>query len=144
MSQFREYEAKVISSLTVIRNHVIVVGGGALEKSESFHILKSIGLLSWIDTPPVAIAWRLIQNPTELKKRPLLSDLSSGDDRMQRCELLRVRLETLHSERSQRYREASIVLRDSVSSPEVCARKLISLMDRQLNMKKADARDFED
>lgn len=144
VNYFRECEVKVISSLTIIRNHVIVVGGGALEKDESFHILKSIGLLIWVDTPPMAIAWRLVQNSSELKKRPLLSDLFSEGDRMRRYENLRIRLETLHSERSPRYKEASVVLRDSVSTPEICARNMISLVDRYLSAKKVQATDFED
>ncbi len=97
------------------------------------HILKSLGVLSWIDTTPMAIAWRLASDLQELKKRPLLSDLCKEGDRMQRFERLKIRMETLYSERAVRYMEAPIVLRDNFSAADICARKLISLVDEYLH-----------
>lgn len=144
LAYFRDLEAKLVCSLASIRNHVISVGGGTLEKDESFYILKSLGLLVWVDTTPMVIAWRLHEKLQELKKRPLLSDLCNVSDRMQRYERLKTRLETLHSERLVRYSEASLVLRDSVSAPEVCARKLIYFMDSFLSQKKGQAQDLDD
>lgn len=123
---------------------MIAVGGGALEKDESFHILKSLGLLIWVDTAPLAIAWRLMQNLTELKKRPLLSDLPNEGDRSQCFERLRVRLETLHSQRVTRYSEATLILRDNVSGPEICAQKLRYLIDNHLGAKNLQSVKTED
>jgi hypothetical protein len=92
----------------------------------------------------MSIAWRLAQNPSELKKRPLLSDISTEGDKVQRFDRLKVRLETQHSERATRYNEASVVLRDSVSAPEICAQKLIHLVERYLSGKKEQTTEHED
>ena len=137
ISHFRDLESKSIMLLASIRNHVIAVGGGALENEENYKVLESLGLLTWIDTPVSTIAWRLANNPAELKKRPLLADLYEERDKSSRCLKLQARLDSMLSEREHKYKEAAISLRDCGSAPEICARRLIHLMDRHWNGKKA-------
>ena len=137
ISYFRDLESKGIAGLVPICNHVIATGSGALQKDENFQFLKEIGLFIWIDTPLTTIAWRLSRNLSELKKRPLLADLSSEGDAKQRYLGLVQRLEAMLVERGERYREAEVVFRDSSSAPEICARRIIHLIGRHLSGKKS-------
>jgi shikimate kinase len=136
VAPFREAETEIIRNLAGVRNHVLSVGGGALEKDENFHILKSLGILVWVDVAPMIIARRFAFNPSELKKRMFLTDLIQEGDRMETWERLRKRLEILYNERVTRYAEAAVVLRDNASTPEVCARRLIDLVNNFLDPKR--------
>ena len=133
---FRDFESCGIAQLLSIRNHVVSVGGGALEIDKNLQNLMSVGVLIWIDTPVTALAWRLTQNVMELKKRPLFADLCKESDRSYRRLTLQTRLEGLLAERGRGYESAAITFRDSASPPEVCARRLIHMLDRYFNRKK--------
>lgn len=122
---FREIESQILSSLSPICNHILAVGGGALEKQENFEILQSIGLLVWIDTSIEEISHRLLRDRVGLKRRPLLSEVEDMGESERKIELKK-RLEFLLAQRSGQYKKAPIVLRDDASSPEVCAKKLCS------------------
>ncbi len=134
---FRDLESRCLAAMTNLRNHVLVLGGGTLQRDENFQIAKQLGLLIWVDTPLSAIAWRLSHNPSELKKRPLLSDLSNEGDSQQLYTSLLKRLDGILEERVARYRESSVVFSDSCSAPEICAQRIVHLIGRHLSGKKS-------
>ena len=74
---FRLLESRVLQSLRHIHNCVIVPGAGALDQSGNWKLIQNLGYLIWLDTPATDIAHRLISQPKQLQKRPLLADLLS-------------------------------------------------------------------
>lgn len=126
-----ELEEERINYLSSVLNHVIVINGLALQSDKVLKVLKSIGLLVWVDVPISTIAWRLSRNLTELKKHPSLSDLLH-EGKSSLFEELQKRLGTMFADRMDRYTAAEIVVRDSGSTPETCARTAMILIEDYL------------
>lgn len=125
---FRAEERKVISSLKGVRNHVISVGGGAILDDESWKMIRSFGTTVWVDCPIAELSRRLLANPSELLKRPLLKDVLEEKDEVIKERILKDRLSILFQQRKDRYSETDLTLRDSYSSLFDGARKLNVLL----------------
>ena len=67
---FRELERQLLHSLEKIRSHVIAIGGGALQSTESVVMARKIGPLIWLQSSPAEIARRLFKRVSEMEKRP--------------------------------------------------------------------------
>jgi shikimate kinase len=120
-AHFRELESDVLAKLRGLRSHVLSVGGGAVMSDANWEILQDLGATVWLNTPPAEIARRFNANDAELKKRPLLSELADYKDKEQRQKLLTERLAALIGQRMERYRQATVAVSDSFSTPESTA-----------------------
>ncbi len=127
-----EIEEERINILSSILNHVIVISDLALQSDKVLKVLKSIGLLVWIDVPVSTIAWRLSHNLTELKKHPSLSD-PPHEDKSSLFDELQKKLGIMFADKSERYAEAEIVMSDSGSAPDTCAKAVRILIENHLN-----------
>ncbi|MBI2601540.1 MAG: shikimate kinase [Deltaproteobacteria bacterium] len=129
-SYFRDLESRSVAALSGLRNHVLAVGGGALQNDENLSVIKALGLLVWLDVPPNVIAQRLRADRSLLKNRLPLADLIEEQEKDRRFDRLRARLEALQGQRNVRYNMSTLVLRDSSSAPEDCARRVLYLINR--------------
>ena len=128
---FRKLERDLVASLTGIRSHVLSVGGGTVMDDESWQLLARMGTTVWLNPPPEEIARRLGQNDGELTKRPLLAELAAHKDKETRHKLLSERMKALVGNRSERYREARVVISDSFSTPESTALLVKDTLQRE-------------
>ncbi len=132
---FRELENKLFQKLSNIRSHVIATGGGTVLNEDAWGVMKSMGLLIWINTPIEEIARKLLRSPEDLRKRPLLSDLAEqlkDQDNDQIHKQLLIRLGALIGQRGEHYRSAKVVLDCSYySSAENCALQLMKILEEE-------------
>jgi len=68
---FREREARAIQSACAHPCAVVALGGGALERDDSFDAVRAAGILIFLDAPDDVLASRLARGSTEV--RPLLA-----------------------------------------------------------------------
>ena len=127
---FRDLESRSVVALGGLRNHVLAVGGGALQNDENLNVIQSLGLLVWLDVPPRVIALRLHGDRSFLKNRLPLADLIEEQEKDRRFENVCARLEVLQGQRNVQYKRSPLVLRDSNSAPEECARRVFYLISR--------------
>jgi shikimate kinase len=128
---FRELEAEVIQRLRGLRSHVVSVGGGAVMGDANWQILQDLGATVWLNAPPAEIARRFNTDDGELKKRPLLSELADYKDKEQRQKLLTERLSALIGQRMERYRQATVAVSDSFSTPESTAHSIREVLVKE-------------
>lgn len=131
---FRDIEGDTIEALASLKNHVVVIGAGAVESVTSRAKLKQLGILIWLATPVDNIVARLIMKPDELRARPLLAEAVTIEDRATRGDFLRSKLSELMSLRSSGYEEADVVLADGYATPETGAYLLKSMLSEQYGM----------
>lgn len=70
-SGFRDREARAVAAACEKRRAVVSLGGGALERDDSFEKVQSAGTLVFLDAPDDVLLARLTRNGTEV--RPMLS-----------------------------------------------------------------------
>ncbi len=121
-AKFRDLEGKALGELRGISSHVLAVGAGAAVEDENWQVMQELGLTVWLNTPSNEIARRLLQNPIELKKRPLLAEVLEQQDTSQRLNLLSERLKALIGHRISRYKQSDITISDAFSTPDTTAR----------------------
>ena len=118
---FRAYETKVIQSIATIRNHVVVSGAGAIERTENWEVFQSLGPIVWLATPVNEIARRLLKRPDEISLRPMLRPVWEIDDREEKENFLIDKLNEMMERRRHRYEDADIELSCSYVTAETCA-----------------------
>ncbi len=118
---FRALETATIRSLGSLLNHIIIPGGGALESDENWALLRQLGPSIWLATPQSEVVFRLLKNPEEVKKRPLLLPALDIADPLQRREYLESRLNELDERRLRRYKEADYAVTISFATAGTCA-----------------------
>lgn len=129
--RFRQLEKEAINSLSLIKSHVISVGGGAVVEDENWEKLKEMGTTVWLNPPVEEVARRIYMRPAELEKRPLLSDLVKIEEHKKRESLLSDRIATLLKQRLPRYKEAELILEGGYSTPDASAQMLKMLLIKQ-------------
>jgi shikimate kinase len=127
-SRFREIESDIIKEIASIRNHVIISGAGAIEADANWSILKDLGPVVWLATPTSEVVRRLMMNPDELRKRPLLREAVSIEDRDERYRYLSQRLDDILQRRLARYQEADHTVTCNFATPEMCAQFVKSIL----------------
>ena len=98
------------------------LGGGTVMDDDSWQTLTRLGTTVWLNPPPEEIARRIGKDEADLAKRPLLADVLQQKDKEARHKLLSERVKALIGNRSERYRQAEIVVSDSFSTPESTAK----------------------
>ena len=73
IDSWRKREKKALREIQRCRKMVIAVGGGCVSDEESLELLKSLGVLVYLECEIPELVRRL-QSKSELKKRPLLAD----------------------------------------------------------------------
>ena len=128
--KFRALEGEVLSQLLSIRNHIVSVGGGAVDSDKNWHFLEKIGVVIWLNVHVEGIARRLLQEEKRLKDRPLLADVIRVEGREKRFAFLVERLNQLFERRRVYYERAWGTLSDVCSGPNECARQIQYLINR--------------
>lgn len=125
---FRERETEAIRSLGRILNHIIIPGGGALERDENWQLLGELGQTLWLATPLSEVVYRLMQNPEELLKRPKLAEALKIEDRDARRRFLEQRIEELEARRMNRYQAADYAVTIGFATAGTCAQFIKELL----------------
>jgi shikimate kinase len=123
IATFRDHERKLVASIGFLRNHIIALGGGAFCEKRNKIRLREMGFVVWVDVSPSVIARRLIANPAEMERRPLLKECFSGKALPSYHEVLK-KVEFFLEERVDHYKQAHLIIRDDYSSSDICARKV--------------------
>ncbi|MFW7380527.1 MAG: shikimate kinase [Oligoflexus sp.] len=126
--RFRDMESDIIKEARTIRNHVVVAGGGAIERDENWQVLRELGPVVWLATPTTEVVQRLVMNPEQLRQRPLLSVIAEIEDRKGREQALAAKLDELLQKRMHRYKEADYSLTCSFATQETCAQFIKSIL----------------
>jgi len=126
--QFREMESAIIKEAESIKNHVIVAGGGAIERDQNWQLLRGLGPVVWLATPLTEVVQRLVMNPDQLRQRPLLSEAADIEDRGERERVVTAKLDELLQKRMHRYEEADYSLTCSFATQETCAQFIKSIL----------------
>lgn len=105
---FRDIETKTLKSLLTVQNAVIATGGGCVERSENFEILKSLGTVIFVNRP----VEKIIED-IDTSKRPLLTDGKA-------------RLYTLNERRLPLYKEVCDLDIWVDSTPEAATEKILN------------------
>jgi shikimate kinase len=129
-TSFRKAERETVLALYGVRSHVISVGGGTVMDDDSWRVLERMGVTVWLSPPAEEIARRFVSNEDEIKKRPLLAELVSHNDKETRQKLLTERLSALIGQRSSRYREAKFSISDTFSTPESTSRLIKDILQK--------------
>jgi shikimate kinase len=96
---FRDIEHEILNNVIQLSQYVFATGGGIVVRESNRELLKKC-ITVFLNVTPQVIISRLLANPEELKKRPLLS---SADP-----ESAFVKLKLLHDERYNLYNQADI------------------------------------
>jgi shikimate kinase len=76
---FREHEAQVVREVSLLQDHVISLGGGAVLSEENPRTLKAAGhKLIYLKCDPQVLLQRIQSDPASAANRPSLSDLGGG------------------------------------------------------------------
>lgn len=100
---FRKLENSVLSELSVLKNHIIALGGGTIASDENLKIIKETGLLIYLKSSPEAAYKRLRFK----RDRPAL--LFDGDDEPTE-EQLTARINLLLESRKKYYEQADYLI----------------------------------
>lgn len=112
---FRNYESAAIRSLSIQSDAVIATGGGAILRPENREVLRSLGLVVWLDADEEILFERVRRN----RRRPLL-----------RTSNPRETIQRLLNERRPLYAEAAHVhINTSGLEHEEAAKRVISALE---------------
>ncbi len=132
---FRSVETKALESLSQIKRHVIALGGGAVLTDKNWQIMSGVGIVVWLDCPVTEIARRMLADSEQLDQRPLLSEISGITDPVEKRRVLEERLSAIYGQRKSFYEQADIVVNEQFSTPEHCARRIMSVVEKSLNQR---------
>jgi len=96
--EFREVEYKVLMELSQYTRLAVATGGGCVTRQENWGQLRH-GIVVFLDARPEDIHARLVRNPEEIAKRPLLREQDSL-----------ARLQELAEKRRESYQQADAVV----------------------------------
>jgi shikimate kinase len=113
-SGFREREARAVAAACAKRGAVIALGGGAIERDDSFECVLATGTLVFLDAPDDVLLARLSQSGNEV--RPLLSQPGA--------------LARLRERRMARFLDAAIIIDTSTSTPDEIAASVMECVAR--------------
>lgn len=119
---FREKEREVLISTTVLNNVVIACGGGTPIHFDNLDIMKSSGIVVWLNTDLKLISRRIAQNIT---RRPMFLGLESED--------LDKKLNELFGKRRKTYAKADITIDSNSNSSAM----LSAVIQRIIKKRKA-------
>ncbi len=111
---FREVEHQMIRRLLRHDDIVVALGGGAVLRDDNVAELLLTGALVHLDVPLDLLVHRLVADPSEVARRPLLADDPIAA------------LARLHSDRDHRYREVAEVVVDATGQPAEVAEDVLS------------------
>lgn len=118
-AKFREAEERVAVELSTTNNRVIATGGGTILNPRIYEALDATGLLICLYTQRDDLVDRLKRND----KRPLV--------RGQSPEEIKVKVDQLLKERSEKYERVKIRIDTSDLTPMAAARKIFELVSLQ-------------
>lgn len=111
---FREIEKKCLTDLLKLKDpHVISLGGGTVCFYDNLELIKSSGILVYIDLPIEVLANRIKESKLT---RPLLKELSTEDLTKNITEILTVR--------KKYYEQAHITVNGLILSPQFLKQKI--------------------
>ncbi len=78
-ARFREMEAEVVREVSLLQEHVIALGGGALVRDENRQVLRDAAhKLIYLRCDPQFLFERIQSDPDTAASRPNLTDLGGG------------------------------------------------------------------
>lgn len=77
---FREKERDVIHRLSLLDNHVIATGGGAVLNPDNITDMKHNGFVIWLKARPETIKKRMLSDNLTQEQRPALTDKGLIDE----------------------------------------------------------------
>ncbi len=126
---FRQVEKMLITNLGNIRNHVIATGGGSVVDEDNWDHLARLGRTVWLKTPSSEIARRIVMNPDEIRKRPLVADLVEVEKKAERHMKLAERFQQYETQRAKAYGRAKTVVEYAFATPDTCAHFLVKRLN---------------
>ena len=135
---FRGRETRLIEGLGFCRNHVISVGGGALEWKSNLQALLDLGFCVWLNPPEKVLTRRLLSFSQEIRKRPILLrelDLSGREKPSEKD--LEGLLARMLDVRRNNYSKAHFQVRGSFETTETISQLVSSEWRRWLKNKRA-------
>lgn len=115
---FRREEQAVLRDIISRKRLAVALGGGALTLPENRELIRSSGILIFLNVPPAILADRLPADGS----RPLLG----GGNRQKRQQIL----ETLLRTRMDQYASADIILTPEDETPEEICDMILICLDR--------------
>lgn len=79
-ASFRDLEKQQLGFIDNIKNHVISLGGGATESYLQSQSLTQSSMSIWLKVDVDVVVNRLLLYANEIQKRPLISEVFSGND----------------------------------------------------------------
>lgn len=70
---FRDLEVAVIADLSMLTNHVVALGGGAVMREESRQAIRHSGKVVWLQASPTVLFRRISGDSTTGDRRPNLT-----------------------------------------------------------------------
>lgn len=128
---FRQVEKMLMGSLQGIRHHVIATGGGSVTDDDNWETFARWGRTVWLKTPATEIARRIVMNPDEIRKRPLVADLVEIEKKAERHMKLAERFQQFETQRAKMYGKAQIVVEYAFATPDACAHFLVKKLKQQ-------------
>lgn len=77
---FRSIEKGIIKKLSLLDNHIIATGGGAVLDPENVGYMKTTGKVVWLKATPETIAGRMAGDASTEDNRPALTDKGIFDE----------------------------------------------------------------
>ena len=99
VDEFRELENKILTEVSQYTRVVVATGGGIVIKQENWGLLRH-GIVVYVDMPVEDIYQRLVADPEQIAKRPLLQDADPLE-----------KLRKLSAERQDKYSQADVHFR---------------------------------
>ena len=118
---FRQMETDALEGLQSILNHIIIPGGGTIERDENWNLLRKLGPMIWLATPHSEIIHRLLSSPNEIAKRPKLAAVLDIEDATVRRASLEQHLHDLDLRYSNKFEQADYVVTTSFATAGTCA-----------------------
>ncbi len=125
---FRQMETEALQGIQPILNHIIIPGGGTLEREENWQMLKQLGPAIWLATPRSEIVYRLLLNPDEIAKRPKLAATLDIADPVARRASLEQHIAELDAKREDKFKEADYTMTLSFATAGTCAQFIKSML----------------
>ena len=119
-ARFRDLESEVVREVSLLQEHVIALGGGALIREENRKALRDAGhKLIYLRCDPDVLFRRIQGDPETAKTRPALTNLGGGVDEIRK----------LLAEREPIYRQAMTAELDVThQSPEDAVVYIVRLL----------------
>jgi shikimate kinase len=125
---FRRMETDALQGIQSILNHIIIPGGGTLEREENWEMLKQLGPSIWLATPQSEIIHRLLLHPEEIARRPKLAATLDITDPAARRASLEQHLLDLDARRQEKFKEADYTMTIGFATAGTCAQFIKRLL----------------